>query len=80
MKNIAHIVSSLNVGGAEKFVKNISVEQFKKDDRVVIISFGKSNDDFQPIIEQHGIKVHNLTGGISQSCFLRIFQCFHNLQ
>lgn len=64
MKNIAHIVSSLNVGGAEKFVKNISVEQFKKDDRVVIISFGKSNDDFQPIIEQHGIKVHNLTGGI----------------
>jgi glycosyltransferase involved in cell wall biosynthesis len=64
MKNIVHIVSSLNVGGAEKFVKNISIEQLKKGDRVVIVSFGKSNDDFQPTIEQHGIKVHNLTGGI----------------
>lgn len=64
MKSIAHIVSSLNVGGAEKFVKNISIEQFKNGDSVVIISFGQPNDDFQPIIQHHGIKVYNLKGGI----------------
>jgi glycosyltransferase involved in cell wall biosynthesis len=64
MKNIAHIVSSLNVGGAEKFVKNISIEQLAKGDRVVIVSFGKPNDDFQSIIQQHEIEVYNLTGGI----------------
>lgn len=71
MKNIAHIVSSLDVGGAEKFVKNISIEQFKNGDRVVIVSFGKPDDDFQAIIQQHGIKVHNLTGGILS----RLVQC-----
>jgi len=64
MKSIAHIVSSLNVGGAEKFVKNISIEQLTKGDSVVIVSFGKPSDDFQAIIQQYGIKVHNLTGGI----------------
>ena len=64
MKNIVHIVSSLNVGGAEKFVKNISIEQLNQHDKVAIISFGKSSDDFQSIIQKHGIKVHNLTGGI----------------
>jgi len=64
MKNIAHIVSSLNVGGAEKFVKNISIEQLKQGDKVIIISFGGLNDAFQPIIQENGIIVHNLTGGI----------------
>ena len=56
MKQIAHIVSSLNVGGAEKFVKNVAIEQ--------VISFGKPTDDFQSIIEKNGIEVYNLTGGI----------------
>ena len=64
MKKIAHVVSSLNVGGAEKFVKNISAEQIKRGDEVVIISFGKPDDAFQHAIEQSGVKVHNLTGGI----------------
>lgn len=64
MKNIAHIVSSLNVGGAEKFVKNISIEQVRRNDAVIIVSFGQLDDDFQSAIEQHGITVHNLTGGI----------------
>ncbi|MBL0709702.1 MAG: glycosyltransferase [Colwellia sp.] len=64
MKKIAHVVSSLNVGGAEKFVKNISAEQIKRGDEVVIISFGKPDDAFQHAIEQSGVKVYNLTGGI----------------
>ncbi|GAA6174016.1 glycosyltransferase [Colwellia sp. KU-HH00111] len=75
MERIAHIVSSLNVGGAEKFVKNISIEQLKKGNNVVIVSFGKPSDDFQPIIQQHGIEVHNLAGGILSRLvqFVRIF-------
>jgi glycosyltransferase involved in cell wall biosynthesis len=79
MKQIAHIVSSLNVGGAEKFVKNIAIEQAKKGDRVIVISFGKTSDDFQSMIEQHEIKVYNLTGGII-SRFIQFVGLIANLR
>lgn len=61
-QTLLHIVSSLEVGGAEKFVKNLSIEQHKQQNRVSVISFGLVNDPFQPMIEEKGISVVNLSG------------------
>ncbi|WP_371375776.1 glycosyltransferase family 4 protein [Thalassotalea aquiviva] len=61
---IFHIVSSLNIGGAEKFVQNLSLAQQKSQHQAQVISFGKSNDHLQAQIESNHITVHNLTGGL----------------
>jgi len=59
---LLHIVSSLNVGGAEKFVKNLAIEQLQRGDNVKVISFGSAGEPFQSIIEQAGVEVVNLRG------------------
>jgi len=61
-KKILHLVSSLEVGGAEKFVKNLSIEQQQQDDWVKVISFGRKHDPFQAVIEKNAVEVVNLTG------------------
>lgn len=63
-KKIIHIVSSLNTGGAEKFVKNLSIQQQSKGNKVTIISFGCKSDTFQPSIEDNDIQIINLSGGL----------------
>tara|TARA_R110000764_G_scaffold233187_1_gene325978 strand:+ start:454 stop:1509 length:1056 start_codon:yes stop_codon:yes gene_type:complete len=70
VKKLIHIVSSLNVGGAEKFVKNLSTEQFYQRVPVEVVSFGKHNDSFQHPLELAGVKVTNLNGGL----FSRLIQ------
>tara|TARA_B110000438_G_C15821274_1_gene654575 strand:+ start:6499 stop:7554 length:1056 start_codon:yes stop_codon:yes gene_type:complete len=64
MKRLIHIVSSLNVGGAEKFVKNLSIEQLAQGQKVEIISFGKQSDVFQPSLTHAGINITNLAEGL----------------
>ncbi len=54
---ILHVVSSLAVGGAEKFVKNLSSAQHKQGHQVSILSFGKESDAFLKLIEAMNIKV-----------------------
>jgi len=64
MKKIIHIVSSLNVGGAEKFVKNLSIEQFSQNKLVEVVSFGNKDDAFQNSLKMTGVKITNLRGGL----------------
>lgn len=64
MKKLIHIVSSLNVGGAEKFVKNLSIEQLAQGQKVEIISFGKQSDVFQHSLSLTGINITNLAEGL----------------
>ncbi|WP_440874885.1 glycosyltransferase [Thalassotalea sp. PLHSN55] len=64
MTNIIHVVSSLNVGGAEKFVKNLSIEQDKQQDNVKVVSFGRVDDPFQAVLTNHPITIVNLIGGM----------------
>jgi len=73
-KKILHLVSSLEVGGAEKFVKNLSLEQQQRGDWVKVISFGHKNDPFQAVIEKNGVEVVNLTGNFLARSKLLIHQ------
>lgn len=61
---ILHCVSSLKVGGAEKCVKNLVLEQKKQGLDVSVLSFGNRADAFQNEIEKSGAKVINITGNI----------------
>jgi len=63
-KKVIHIVSSLNTGGAEKFVKNLSIQQQSNGHKITVISFGCKSDTFQPSIEDNNIQVINLSGGL----------------
>ena len=73
--NIIHVVSSLNTGGAEKFVKNISAQQKSLGHNVIVISFGCKRDTLQNLIEAGGIDVVNLTGGL----FSRLKKLYYEL-
>jgi glycosyltransferase involved in cell wall biosynthesis len=61
---ILHCVSSLQVGGAEKLVKNLSVAQQESGQNVAILSFGKTTDEFQKVLSQSKVKVHNIAGNL----------------
>lgn len=60
--NVLHCVSSLEVGGAEKCVKNLAIEQNSQSINVAILSFGNKGDAFQAGLEEAGIKVFNIEG------------------
>lgn len=75
MKKLIHIVSSLNVGGAEKFVKNLSTEQLSQGLNVEVVSFGKNSDTFQPTLELAGMRVINLKRGLF-SRLIQLLQIF----
>ena len=61
---ILHCVSSLKVGGAEKCVRNLVLEQKLQGLTVAVLSFGDPSDAFQKEIETSGIKVINITGNL----------------
>ncbi len=61
---ILHCVSSLQVGGAEKLVKNLSLSQKESGQDVAILSFGKTSDEFQQVLSQSKVKVHNIAGNL----------------
>jgi glycosyltransferase involved in cell wall biosynthesis len=61
---ILHCVSSLQVGGAEKLVKNLSLAQQESGKEVSILSFGHTTDEFQQVLSQSKVKVHNIAGNL----------------
>ena len=67
---IIHCVSSLQVGGAEKCVKNLVSRQKDKGLDVSVLSFGNKDDAFQQSIESENVDVINVNGNI----ILRLFK------
>lgn len=59
---ILHCVSSLLVGGAEKLVKNLAVEQQLNGVPVAVLSFGKPTDEFQQQLTELNVIVYNISG------------------
>lgn len=60
---VFHFVSSLKVGGAERFVIDLAVVQKKYFKEVAIISFGAEDDFLLEDAQHHGIKVIFATAG-----------------
>lgn len=80
--HIVHLVSSLKVGGAEKFVRNLAARQAQRDDlRVSVLSFGAQDDAFQSALSEDGVPVINVSGSLLQRCsqlrVLRQFDVLH---
>lgn len=61
---IIHVLSSLSIGGAERFVLDLSKVQIAKGDTVTVVTFGNRDDALVSLCESLSIKVHCLTGGI----------------
>lgn len=72
--NIIHVVSSLNIGGAERFVADLGVQQIAKGEDVSVVSFGEISDSLVGVCNERGISVDFLTGNV----FSRNAQ-FHSL-
>lgn len=54
---ICHLLSSLKIGGAERFVIDLSLQQIKSGHNVTIISFGTSSDELYSVAKREGINV-----------------------
>ncbi|MDP5130335.1 MAG: glycosyltransferase family 4 protein [Paraglaciecola sp.] len=80
-QNIVHLVSSLMVGGAEKFVCGLAKQQVIHGHSVTIISFGCSNDPFQLELADSKVKIINICGSLFsrslQLVQLRHFEIIH---
>jgi len=61
LKKICHILSSLKIGGAERFVIDLCVEQNKNGYITEILSFGSESDELVEIASSHNIKVTHIT-------------------
>lgn len=54
---VCHLLSSLKIGGAERFVIDLSIEQKKMGHKVTIISFGSKQDELYKVANDADIKV-----------------------
>lgn len=61
-KKITHLVSSLNVGGAERFVIDLCRQQISDGHQCQIISLGNPSDPLVQVCAEHDITVTVLTG------------------
>lgn len=59
---IAHVVSSLAIGGAERFVVDLTKDQNKSGHCVDIISFGREIDELVSVCEQLDITTFTISG------------------
>jgi len=73
-KKIIHIVSSLNVGGAERFVIDLSQDIKETNNCVEILSFGDVNNTLWKVAEDAGIKVNTISKSSSISGQLTLFK------
>jgi len=62
--DILHAVSSLEIGGAEKFVVNLAIKQQESGIDVGVVSYGEPMDPLQSLLSENSIKVFNLQGNI----------------
>lgn len=54
---ICHLLSSLKIGGAERFVIDLSLQQIKNGHNVTIISFGASSDELYDVVKKENINI-----------------------
>ncbi|MFT5756264.1 MAG: glycosyltransferase involved in cell wall biosynthesis [Alteromonadaceae bacterium] len=76
---VIHIVSSLNVGGAERFVIDLGGEQQSQGNDVAILSFGSSDDTLVNVAKKKGIKTYTIEKAASvlgQFNLLRVLNKF----
>jgi glycosyltransferase involved in cell wall biosynthesis len=57
MKNVIHVVSSLQTGGAEKFVVNLALQQMRDGLNVSVFSYGESSDPLAAPLRHANITV-----------------------
>lgn len=59
---ILHVVSSLNVGGAERFVIDLAYEQrSQKNNKVAILTMGSPGEPLEKELTEHGVVIHFAT-------------------
>jgi len=61
LKKVCHILSSLNIGGAERFVIDLCIEQNNNGYTAEILSFGTSEDKLVNVAKINNIKVTHIT-------------------
>jgi len=57
---VIHVVSSLNVGGAERFVIDLGGKQLSRGNIVSILSFGSHRDTLVNVAKSKGMQVHTI--------------------
>lgn len=61
---VVHVLSSLCIGGAERFVLDLGKLQIAKNHSVRVVTFGNEGDSLVSLCESLQIKVHCLTGNV----------------
>jgi len=81
LNKVCHLLSSLKIGGAERFVIDLSLEQLKLGYEVTIISFGSTNDDLYNVAVKANINViiFNKKWWSKNITFLRLLKKFNIL-
>lgn len=62
--NIIHVLTSLKIGGAERFVIDLSTLQQKSNNNVKIISFGKEDEPLVEVCNELGLHVDFVQGSM----------------
>jgi len=78
-KSVLHILSSLNIGGAERFVIDLAIEQRQSLKlNSAILSFGKEDDVLVAECIKNNIPVHFVKGDVLHfhSPFTLLFTCY----
>jgi glycosyltransferase involved in cell wall biosynthesis len=73
---VAHIVSSLNIGGAERFVIDLCEVQKNDGMQPYIISLGKPGEDLEHVCQQLKIQVFSFNNSLS----LKLMKVFSKLR
>ena len=66
---VAHIIGSLNVGGAERFVIDLSITQKQAGLFPEVISLGTEGEPLIQVCEENGIKAHVFPGSLIYKFF-----------
>jgi glycosyltransferase involved in cell wall biosynthesis len=80
--SVIHIVSSLNVGGAERFVIDLGEQQLSQNNHVAILSFGSNDDALVQVAKSKGIQVYTIervASLIGQFSLFRILKSFDTI-
>jgi len=57
---VIHVVSSLNIGGAERFVIDLGERQLSQGSDVAILSFGSNKDTLITVAKNKGIQIYTI--------------------
>lgn len=71
---VVHLVSSLNLGGAERLVYNLAIEQKKLGIKVTVLSAGKKTDTFYSLLKVQEIDVVLIEGSVFQRLWFALKQ------